>query len=489
VYQNIFRHSAVYAVAIAFGKFTSLLLLPVYTRYLTPADYGVLELLDLTSFIITSLVGMRLSDSMLYHYFQSKTSEERDTVLGSAFVGAALVGLAGGAAGWLMAGPISTEVFGTARYASYFRVVFAALAFSLPQDIGYAYLRAQSQSGLYVKLQAARTILAIGLNLALLIIWRMGVGALVWSSLIMYMIDVILVGGYILATARMRFDFTMFRSLGRYGYPIALSGMGMLVIHYGDRIFLRRYTTLAEIGIYALAYKLGMLVSYIQAAFVTHWNAQMFRIAREGQGDRVYVRVLTYYFLIMLFAALALSVGAGPLLRMMVPPAYQPAAILVPVIALAYVLRGVGDYFRSVLLIEKRTGINAWVTLAGVLICLIAYATLIPWLKLWGAVIATLIGFLSIAVMAFVTAQRVKCYRFETGRMLQACGCAVVIFLAAQLIPKDVWWVEAAGVMGCVSMFPLALVATRFFDRTEVAAMWEALGWMRRRAGRLVFSE
>ena len=41
-------------------------------------------------------------------------------------------------------------------------------------------------------------------------------------------------------------------------FPIGLGGVAMLVIHYGDRFFLQRSASLADVGIYSLAYKLGM---------------------------------------------------------------------------------------------------------------------------------------------------------------------------------------------------------------------------------------
>ena len=71
-----------------------LFLLPIYTRYLSPADYGVLELLDLTSFVLGSLLGGRLGDALCFFYAEAATPESRDTVVTTAFLSALVMGAA-----------------------------------------------------------------------------------------------------------------------------------------------------------------------------------------------------------------------------------------------------------------------------------------------------------------------------------------------------------------------------------------------------------
>jgi hypothetical protein len=67
-FGSMLRKSAVYAIAILAPRALSFALIPLYTRYLTPADYGVLELLDLTLNLIIVFAGSRLGQAFYYYF-------------------------------------------------------------------------------------------------------------------------------------------------------------------------------------------------------------------------------------------------------------------------------------------------------------------------------------------------------------------------------------------------------------------------------------
>src|SRR5690242_4152581 len=73
--RNIAKHTATYSVAIIAGKLASFILLPIYTKHLTPADYGVMELLDLATFVLGTMLGVRISESLFY--FHAEAAEEQ----------------------------------------------------------------------------------------------------------------------------------------------------------------------------------------------------------------------------------------------------------------------------------------------------------------------------------------------------------------------------------------------------------------------------
>ena len=66
-----------YAIPIVARALSSFLTIPVYTRFLTPADYGTLELLDLTSYLFAALIGTNFGHSIFYYHSAAQTAEER----------------------------------------------------------------------------------------------------------------------------------------------------------------------------------------------------------------------------------------------------------------------------------------------------------------------------------------------------------------------------------------------------------------------------
>jgi O-antigen/teichoic acid export membrane protein len=475
VLSTMLRHGTLYWLAIAVGRFSSILLLPLYTRYLTTTDYGIMELLDLTCAVATSLLGIRLADSMLYHYFNAGTPKDRAAVLNTALLGSLFVGSAAAILGWFAAPLVSSLVFRSPQYAFYFRLVFLSVAFSLPQSLGYSFLRAENRSQWFLALSVMRLVFQVSLILWLLLVRHMGFAAMVWTALITYAIEAVFACWYLTHGSRITFQWRVFRELGRYGAPLAVGSIGMLILHFGDRYVLSHWVTLSEIGIYALGYKIGMLVAQAQGGFTQYWSAQMFPILQRQDSAKLYVRVATYYTVLSVFVGLILATFSRPVLELMVPPAYHPAAAFVPVIAVAYVLRGVGDHLRTVFFVEKRTGFDAGVVSCGVVVCMALYAVLIPRMGAWGAAIATVSAFAAMAPMSFWLAQRIRRYSFEWKRIAVASCCGIALYALAQALFALRFAPGLLVAAACCLAFPLLLVTIRFFDDGETAVMREIL--------------
>src|SRR5262249_22555000 len=152
-----------------------------------------------------------------------------------------------------------------------------------------------------------------------------------------------------------------------------LVGISLFIVHFGDRYFLQRYTSLEEVGTYALAYKFGMMLSYVQFPFSAYWSSQIYKVLRGENGSELFVRIFSYYLLAMVSAALLLILFSGPLITLLAAPTFRSAAILVPGIVLAYLLRAAGDYFRSLFYLNKRVGDDAWLNLIASAVCLTGY--------------------------------------------------------------------------------------------------------------------
>jgi O-antigen/teichoic acid export membrane protein len=461
--------TSLYGVSLLVGRTASFLLFPVYTRFLSPADYGVLELLELTLYAYGTLVGMRISDALIYRWSSSRTEQEKSAVVASGYWGAVLLGLASLACGWLISGKLSGLVFGTEAYRGAFVLMFCSFSASLPMEVGLALARARDRSSHYFFFSFSKLAVTASLNVFFLAALHWKYEAMLWGNLI---------GSAVISTASLiyikrqgyvwtRFRFAEFRRLMAYGAPLGVGGLGMLIIHYGDRFFLRQYVTLADIGIYALAYKLGMLVTNLQTPFDVYWRAQMFQIVKRPDGEQIYVRVCTYLALVLMAFTVFLLAFSVPLLRVLAGAQFRPAAPLVPWIALAYVIRTIGSHFRSALLLQGVTRRDAAVVWAGAVVCLGGYALLIPRYGIWGAVWATLAAFTFTFAVSLWQAQQVRRFPFEYRRLGLVLACAIPAAVASRLYEPQ--GLIAQVLIGCAifASFPALLYLLGFLEDDE----------------------
>src|SRR5205814_5322515 len=97
------RHTVIYTIGALLGKAVAFIMLPLYTRYLTPADYGVIQLIDMTLEIISIVAGSRLAAGVFHLYHKAASEAERRRVLGGAFLLLTTAFVLTGIVSWLFA--------------------------------------------------------------------------------------------------------------------------------------------------------------------------------------------------------------------------------------------------------------------------------------------------------------------------------------------------------------------------------------------------
>lgn len=461
--QRIVSGSSIYSVAIIVGRLSGIILLPVYTRYLSTAEYGTLELFELTLYVLSSLIGLKIADVITYFYSNAEQFHvERHVVLSTAFFCSFLLGLILSAAGCIGATPLMTLVVGDPSTANLFRLMVISYALGLPTEVAMGYFRVIDSAGTAVAFSLGRLFIAGVVNVYLLVVWKMGMAGMVWGSLISSMI---MVTGLLIACAgrqHFRISFDLLTRMIKYGAPLGIGGLAILTIHYGDRAFLRQYAGLNDIGIYSLGYKLGMLITYVQMPFETYWRSQMYTIMKQSDGEKTYIRAATYLTVGASYCALGLTVFSVPVLTLAVGPGFRTAAVYVSWVALAYAVRTVATHFCSIFLIEGQTYRETLVTWIAALSCFVGYVVLIPRFTMWGAIAATNIAFLTMLIVAYIQGQRVRYFPFELQRIAHSVGLAVLLATGYRFLPNTTTVEQFQAACAISIAYPLMLWLTGF---------------------------
>lgn len=461
IWARMLKQSSLYAIATIASRFISILLLPIYTRTLTPADYGVLELISTSFMMVELLMGARSADALIYYYSKAKDAVDPErarisviqTSLAGSFVwgGVALLG------GWLASEPLSLLVLKSTEYTPLFRLGFLGICLGVIGDVVVTYFRLMDRPIAYAAVSLTRLAVNVTACLWLLLAAKLGTLGVMWAN----SLGVAAVAGtslvYLIRKFGWGFDYRLFLRQVAYAYPIALSAVGMIMVHYGDRYFLMRNATLGEVGIYSLAYKIGMMVSVVHTPFSTYWSAQMFQIVQSEGTNWLYARLFTYLTFVLTACAMLLTLFVHPILTVLAPSSYSGVAAFVPWLLLAYVLRAMGDHLRGIFNIHRRTHEHAIVMWSGATVSVLLYAVLIPRFKVGGAVAATLLAFLIMLVLTYIRAQRIQRFRFEWGRITKLMLASVVVGGGQMLWPVSGFWLQVATGCGSLAVWMVAL--------------------------------
>jgi O-antigen/teichoic acid export membrane protein len=429
---QLIKHSGIYGLGTILSKSVGFLMIPIYTRYLVPADYGVLELLDLVIFFSGIFAMMGIGSAFFRFYVAADSVEEKKTVTATAMFSVVGISLLVLILMQLLAGPLSIVAFGTAAFAPLVRIVAFTLFFSNLTELPLAYLRAQQRTVLFVIIGLARTVLGATLLIVAVAVLHKGVLGVVYANLISNALVGVTLSSALMVRVRGKISREKFEQMFRYGAPLIVQSLASFVLVFSDRFFLRHFASLSEVGIYGLGYKLAGIVSLlVSGPFNMTWSWQQFELAKKENAKSMYAKIQIYQLFVAVLVGLTVSVLAIDILRILTPQSYWAAAAVVPLIALSYVLSDMRSVLLSGILVQRVTHHLAWMSLVIAASNLVLNYVLIPRYTIMGAALATVGSYALSVLLYYLVAQQVYPIRYEYTRNILIIGFAGLIYLGS----------------------------------------------------------
>lgn len=405
---SFLSQSSVYFFSNVARRGLSFFLLPIYTRYLSPSEYGVIEIVELLAAVMIIVLGVPVfADSITRIYFDYSDRRERVSVISTGMMLTIFLSTIVILIGALGGGIASKALFHTTNYASLIAWTFTSVLLSNVAEVGLAFQRIQRRASFVAIYSCSQFALAGGLNVYFLAFARKGIWGFVLSKLISMGVGAFFI--FIVTVRETGFGFNpeAFRRMIHFGKGLVLTSIGFFIIHFSDRIFLNSFKTTTEVGIYALAYKFGFVISYLVGnPFKSVWEVNAFEYMHSPQWKFQAAKMAQYFFLSLSGVALILSVFARPIIAAVASSSYAMAAGLIPILTFAYVMREMGDFFSSILFINKRMAQYA----SAVILCA-GLNLFLDWtlIRTWGgagAAWATFFTWLAYMVVCCTMAQR-----------------------------------------------------------------------------------
>jgi O-antigen/teichoic acid export membrane protein len=439
--RDVLRHVGIYATGLIFARAFSVLLLPLYTRYLDPRDFGVIAILDLSSSLLATIGGLGLGFAAARLHFDATSERERDELWWTA----ALVTLAVG--GSLVAGllvvrrPAAALLLGAdiANGGYFLALAFVTLVGGFLEQFGTGYAMVEKRSTLVTTLSITRTVVNATLNVTALVYLDLGVAGLLWGNLITTVLFAA-VAFFVLVRFRgwPRLNWHYLPALSRLGSPLVPYILLSTLMHSADRYLLRAQANLHEVGIYSVVYLVGQGVNaLVTSPFNGVWSVLIYDIARTSSARHTFARAFEQYFRIVAIVMLGVSLFSTPLLATIAAPQYLSGARLLPVVCLAYLFFSLHDHFKVPALLHRQTTSLVPAAAAAALANVVLNIVFIP---RWGATAAawtSVVTFFIFSGVGLVFYRRLERYPYPFAR----CG-VVLVGMTATLAAQ--WTLEAS---------------------------------------------
>ncbi len=437
-FEALGKSALLFAGGAVVSKAISFVMLPLYTHYLTPADYGAIELIELSLDIITIAAGSRLLGGVFRFYHKATSDAERRSVVSTAVwtvcLGYALVGLIA----FLGAPLIARLVLGADHYTELVRLGALAAATSALTFVPQPYFRLTSRFKTILAAQFARLAIQVALNILLLTVVHLGAQSMFISTIVANLCLGSLLVIYVLRQVGTRYAAHVAGDLYRFGVPLIWTQVATFVLTFGDRYFLRKATTLDAVGRYTLAYQFAFLLAMLaQSPFEMVWDPKRHEVAKRPKAERdaLYARMFVYANCVLLTGAVGIALFVRSTLQLLTRPVFWEAADVVPVLLIAIVLQAWASSQDIGIIISEKTNWIAAANWAGAAVVLAAYALLIPRYAAWGAAIATVIGYAVRYGLIFTASQRLWPIRYSWAPVWRLVVLALATVAIGVLLP------------------------------------------------------
>jgi O-antigen/teichoic acid export membrane protein len=467
--KQLGKHSIIYGLG---GLVTSLLgfvLLPIYTRYLTPADYGVFSLLLVTASVAGIISQLGLGSALFREviYRESDENVVESTALyflifeATTFLAILIV----------FSSQLSSLIFNTSQYTSLLSLTFLTTLLGVFDVVTLAKLRIQGRSKLFAVLTIARFLVGFVLNVYFIVALRRGLEGLVIANLLRAALFAVVSLGILFRDLQPVFSVPILRRILSFGVPLVPFGISHLALTSADRYFLQHFSTSAEVGLYSLGYNIGMIVNLVVSAVQLAWPAQMYTIAKHPDAEQQFSRILTYYLLVLGFIGLGLSVLAREVLMIMTTPSFYGAYIVVPLVALSYILWGTMYMTNTALETQNRVKYMSLTIVCCAILNLGLSYLLIPSRGMMGAAWATFISYLALAIVQLAINLHFWYIPYEYRRIAKLSVACGLMYALSLLIKTSNVWLNAGSKLLLLATYPLFLYLLGFFEARELARL------------------
>jgi len=439
------RQSVLYALALFLSKGVGFLMIPVFTHYLSPADYGRLDILQTLADLLSIVLIMGLSDALFKFYGEAKGDQEKRDIAANIF-GMAIAICALSTIMLQLCAPLLNTLLPGDVTLWQTRFILLSLSVSACLLIPLCWYRMKGDANAYFKAASGRVVMQAALSFALLYA-GFGVTGVMAAGAIAALFFTIKTARDFLRDHGVAFDFARWKIFFLYGSPLIITGLAGFVLGSFDRWILADAAGAEIMAKYALAAKFGLLTILLVQPFELWWTPKRFTVLNGENGAAQCTANITLGLSIVALSVISIASAAPLAITIMTPSAYHDAIHYVPYLCAlsgihaATMLVNIGIYN------VKITKYPAIIDVCAAAIAFGLYLVLILHYGAWGAIAATAIALTARFAATFFLSQRISRLPYHAGKLIGLFGLTMMC-IAAMTQGFDLLTHIAIGIIG-----------------------------------------
>lgn len=367
------------------SKLIGLIMLPFYTRWLGPEQYGVSDVLNTYATVLLSLVTCSMAEA-LFVFPKDKIDNEKRIyfstgvifVFGTTFITAFVFFL------------IDLFAKGHNSFIDNIWLLFLLLFAQIFQTVFQQFTRSINKIKVYSITGFIVTVATAILGCMLVPYY--GLSGYIWSVSIAYLIgaiySILFSGSYKYFDIK-GFDNNHLKEMLKYCLPLLPSALTWWVIGAMNRPIMESYMGLHDLGIFAVASKFPNLLNSLFVIFGVSWQISVLEEFGKSDYDRFFNNTVRCVFSIISVGVILMTACSKQLILIFASDEFYEAWRLVPILMVGTLLGNLASMFGTNFLASKQSKYMLFTSLWASAAALIMNFMLIPFAGLMGAAIST----------------------------------------------------------------------------------------------------
>lgn len=440
--KKLFRHSSIYILGSVIVNGGGFLLIPLYTKYLSPSEYGIWGSVSILSSFLISVLGFGVHGTINRFYYEFDDQKRWKVFFGTISKFVILFGLVVTLLLFFLGAPFLDSIFKSVRFEPYLKLGVIIGFLGVIPVIALALFQAKQQVIVYRTFTTISFILLTTCMLIFVVLMGKGVLGALYAQVISGILMSIVYLYFILKEGTKTISTEHLGMSLKFGFPLMFYAISGFVTEMASRYFIERFTTLSELGVFNLAQQYASGLIMVVTAISMAWTPIFFEKAKEPDSQIVFSKFGLYLIVIVSGIALIMSLFAPEFITILASEKYYSAQEIIPLLLLSYVF-GNGFWILMItpIIYTKQAKYLPWITALSGGISILANIILIPRLGIMGAAIAQLISYIALVYVAYKVADKVYPIDYDFGKIALILMSSIGMFLLSlSFNPREIFF-------------------------------------------------
>lgn len=386
-----FKNSIIYTLGIILTRGIGIFMIPIYTRYFSPAEYGIIDLFAIITSIISLTIALEIHQAVVRFYQDANNEQDKTEYVSSAFIFSIFVYSLYFIISFLFSDSLVVLILDEIKYKELFIISSLSIAISGLFYFTSGQLKWQILPKQFVIVSVINVITVSSVSLYLLIIEDMKLESIFIGQIFGNILGIVMSIYFTSKSYKLVFNYLKFKEMISFSYPLVFSGIAVFVTLFIDRIIINQFLGLSELGIYGLAYRFASMASLVMIGFQSSLSPLIYKHYKE---DNTKNNIAKLFDIFVIFAFIVISASilfSKELIFFLSTVEFAEAAIFISPLIISVFFSNM-YIFSPGIVIAKKTKLQIFISFSSAIINTILNYLMIPIWGLLGAALATVIS-------------------------------------------------------------------------------------------------